>query len=593
MTDNWYALEQPANSEADDLQWIRQEEMRLRHRAEDRAADNDRKARAAWTREVGKRAKAKLTEEWGEDLLARFVGAALKHWSRLDYAVENPGYRKNSRKSLSLGHNSPLTAATVMRHLARMPYRTLFYSSAMARHGEGVAVHLAIDIDNRHHLPNEQSSEATDCAQNIAALLDKAGIAYFLQPSTNDCGYHLHLVLLVPDRNKDRIYEILANLRSAIGIRFADSGCGEVCLKGLPCRIRQEVEDIKYGTLMRAPMPTCQDDAESLLQMLQSPVPIRVLHRALGLGQVANQEKAQDNSQQTTGRNTTGYVQGGQTALSPPEPAFASPAIAPLTWDSLQHQADPNKRMILAALLCKQVKGTLPTPEALVREYEDHGLHTPANDSPATPQQRVRNAERALDYLSRFPDASLLPSAQTYARRWTDAIKRMSLPKSTLTYARGRRIRPEHLGLVMGIIDRRIDQGLAGVPKTLLVEGSRYLADRGEWPVRLDNKIIAHCRRVLFDLGLLKIDVGPMYGRATYYMRGEKYSMTQNAPLQQTQSSNSARSGSETPPNNTVPDSAEPAKQPMTKMQKRHAVKDRVFKTLLEIESKEADQSSA
>ena len=189
MTDNWYALEQPANSEADDLQWIRQEEMRLRHRAEDRDADNDRKARAAWTREVGKRAKAKLTEEWGEDLLARFVGAALKHWSRLDYAVENPGYRKNSRKSLSLGHNSPLTAATVMRHLARMPYRTLFYSSAMARHGEGVAVHLAIDIDNRHHLPNEQSLEATDCAQNIAALLDKAGIAYFLQPSTNDCGY--------------------------------------------------------------------------------------------------------------------------------------------------------------------------------------------------------------------------------------------------------------------------------------------------------------------------------------------------------------------------------------------------------------------
>ena len=39
----------------------------------------------------------------------RVVGAALKHWSRLDYAVENPGYRKNSRKSLSLGHNSPLT----------------------------------------------------------------------------------------------------------------------------------------------------------------------------------------------------------------------------------------------------------------------------------------------------------------------------------------------------------------------------------------------------------------------------------------------------------------------------------------------------
>ena len=259
----------------------------------------------------------------------------------------------------------------------------------------------------------------------------------------------------------------------------------------------------------------------------------------------------------------------------------------------MQQQADPNKRMILAALLCKQDNGTLPTPEVLVREYETHGLHTPANDSPATPQQRLRNAERALDYLSRFPDASLLPSAQTYARRWTDAIKRMNLPRSTLTYARGRRIRPEHLGLVMGIIDRRIDQEQPGVPKKLLVKGSQYLADRGEWPVRLDNKIIAHCRRVLFDLGLLKVAVGPRYGRATSYMRGEKYSMNQNVSGQQSQNSVSSGSGSETPPDNSVLDSAEPAKQPMTKMQKRHAIKDRVFKSLIEMESPAADESAA
>ncbi len=593
MTDNWYALKQSVSTELDDLTWMRQEEMRLRYRAEDRDADNDRKARAAWTREVGKRAKAKLTEEWGEDLRARFVEAALKHWSRLDYAVEKPGYRKNSRKSLSLGHNSPLTAATVMRHLARMPYRTLFYSSAMVRHGEGVAVHLAIDIDNRNHLPNEQSSEAADCARNIATLLDEAGIAYFLQPSTNDCGYHLHLVLLVPDRSKDRICAILANLRSAIGIRFADSGCGEVCLKGLPCRIRQGVEDIKYGTLMRAPMPTCQDDAELLLQMLQSPIPIRVLNRALGLDPVPNQEKAQDNSQQTTDRNTTGYVQGGQTALSPPEPAFASPATTSLTWESLQQQADPNERMILAALLYKREDSALPTPEVLVQQYETHGLHTPANDSATTPQQRMRNAERALDYLSRQTSPSILPSAQTYAKKWTSVFKELDLPASALAYAKGRRIRPEHLGLVMGIIDRRIDQGLTGVPKTLLIEGSRYLADRGEWPVRLDNKIIAHCRRVLFDLGLLRVAVGPDYGRATHYMKGASYSMHARSAGGKTPASSTPRDALKTDSGRSSSKSVEPDRRSLTKTQKRHAIEDRVFKSLIEMESPAADESAA
>jgi|GEM_PF-6815084 len=425
-----------------------------------------------------------------------------------------------------------------------IPGYTLYTCSSFVRLEDAWVVHVATDIDNRDHLSNDQSPEATQTRADLERLLRAAGIPYVVQPSTSNCGYHLHLVLSFPlSMSRDAVYGALTRLRTAISARYETSGCHEVCLKGLPFRIANEVDDIKFGTLVRSPLPKSGLEARGMLKLFEEPIDHERVMAVFGA-----------DARGTSGSDGVGDMREG--ASSPLEGRGESEALdlsgdgdahshntrAPslsvigqgrhfernvshLTWNGVRSVGDANKRMIRAALLMEKEQGHLPTPLALVKSYEEHDLHSPQNDNASTPSTRLSRAEEALKYLRLQPSRYVpVPNNTAFVRAWTERFREMDLPAEQLRYgSRGRRIRPEHLGLVMGLVDRRIALSQPGTPKTLLIKASRIMAEAGDCSHRLDNTLVAKARELLVELGLLRIDAMAAIGRATLYGRGKRY----------------------------------------------------------------------
>ena len=478
-----------------------------------------RTAKAAITRAEGVEGQKIAVKKFGGETLDKYISRFMTLTSS-DYAVGHPQWRKLSHKKVAENKYPKVTKGIFYRHLGEIEDNVLYFCARPHKleSGEGTVVHVTVDLDNENHLHLHQSNRAQMVLEDLERRLQSLGVVFVTQVSTSCSGFHVHFcILLTTNPSFSRIRSLLAQLRTLIQSCYANSGCSEVCLKGLPF-VSHDEKPAEFGTLVRSPLPRNEEEALELIHMTDNPFEYEKLYKGFSDGPLSSSRKKTNPANHSL----------------PLAPSFSSPLL-PIqviskgrhsvdVCNSARHGRDPLSRMNHAAARFTRENQRFPTDESeLVDYYTEEGYSTPMNDTNRSYGKRLLRAAPALEWI-RANHSFKLPSRMTLYNHWLKVIDGFGLTKEDRTYSKsGRSIHSEHVALAMAMIEQNILKGDGSTPKTFAINGSRRMKSDGDIDFTLDNTKFAKATSILREHGLIAIARESERGIATLYKYGSEY----------------------------------------------------------------------
>ena len=530
------------SDDVDPLEFMRRQEQKLSFEArvrdaktEERLRSEEIERRRQRSRRCGVHAKMILSHRFDELLQSDYVHEVIRRSDKVDYGIGTPS-RSNSRSAVSArgGRTYPFTEGNVRRHLAGFDDYRLFTCGQIVDEANAKVIHVTLDVDNGNHRSNSVSDEAKRVDGEFKALLNDADGFCFSQRSSNNNGYHSHFSVSFPPRTKHaNIRHELEHLRALIASVYVQSGCHEVCLKGLPMvrkwnrdgeKVELDIVGSRYGTLVRSPLPASNQDMLSMMKVWYQPAPIASLLRTFSLGASSRLDVPKPSSPAQTAYAVA--VPSSSTRSS----ADATTTAATASSDSVDNSAvsgcqqpqamasDALARMRRACYDFLEEHGATPSPDALVDFYEAHGFHTPVNDGVDSRERRLERAHAVIPYVVTHRRRTISPNV---CRDWVEVIRELKLPKCRRRCGKSRHVRPEEIGVVIGVITQMVEAGKPYVAGTFIETEGRLLHKTNGIYCKLDRRKVGTAARIACELGIIDAVQAPRPGVATKYAIGK------------------------------------------------------------------------
>lgn len=456
----------------------------------DNAIEKRRKAEAAReqarkTRRETTEAKKIVEQRLGKELSDKVVERLLSLVSCWDYGIGLPRHQNGS----SIEFPRKLRKADLYKHLAETDAsKRIYYTTNPLLINETRLCMLTIDIDTQDHDAEDKNNAAQSVESDLREKLDRYSVAYLSQRSTNGAGFHVTLLVSLPDLYTQRgIRDQLVSLRYALSDLYESSSCSEVCLKGLN-QLRESKQTVLYGTLVKLPQLRSKSVAESFIAMTEAPVAAQELSRILrsaknnSLG--TDKKKANNNDTLNTTRGTNRVC------------------LQPEGVDNKVHATASGPKGRMWEAIKDYQKRHLKNPssiEELISHYESLGFHTGKGN-----EKRYLRAREVWEYAqANYKPPAPLPSINDWHAYLEPILK---LKGVDLEYTKGRRIKPIEAAIFGYLLSTKLELLKSEeIPTSYIKNGSTALKENGQTSTALNcNKKVAKLFRVFLGLGIVQ-----------------------------------------------------------------------------------------